>query len=285
MARTYKRDANGRFAGGGGSNRSGRPAAKPVSRGRNRITRDNAGRIASVGGEGATARGGRLRTAAGNKRAVQTARIKGAGGKLRKPVGGGKGARAGKVPKLQFDAAANSRRLARATTRIDKAFDAQNTFMVNKLARARGSYMKIQGAAKGDAAKAKDIYLREPRYSTVKNPKSSLTPKSKSQGKAASRTQGGKPAQGRVASRGKTLPHSEAMARRTEAMLKRGIQTGAKAQNYLRDRGALQSPVGSKAWSAEGRAGRVSWANRNRLAQIQMGRVNAARKERRNGFS
>jgi hypothetical protein len=89
MARTYKRDANGRFAGGGGSTRSGRPAAKPVSRGKNRITRDNAGRIASVGGEGATARGGRLRTAAGNKRAVQTARIKGAGGKLRKPMGGG----------------------------------------------------------------------------------------------------------------------------------------------------------------------------------------------------
>lgn len=89
MARTYKRDANGRFAGGGGSTRSGRPAAKPVSRGKNRITRDNAGRIASVGGEGATARGGRLRTAAGNKRAVQTARIKGSGGKLRKPMGGG----------------------------------------------------------------------------------------------------------------------------------------------------------------------------------------------------
>lgn len=89
MARTYKRDANGRFASGGGT-RSGRPAAKPVSRGRNRLTRDNAGKITSVGGEGATARGGRLRTAAGNKRATQVARIKGAGGKLRKPVVSGK---------------------------------------------------------------------------------------------------------------------------------------------------------------------------------------------------
>ena len=284
MARTYKRDSNGRFASTGGA-RSGRPAAKPVNRGRNRITRDNAGRITSVGGEGATARGGRLRTAAGNRRATQTARIKGTGGRLRKPAAGGKGSRAGKVPKLRFDAAANSRRLARATTRIDKAFDAQNTFMVNKLARARGSYMKIQGAAKGDAAKAKDIYLREPRYSTVKNPKGSLTPGSGPQTTAAPRTQGGKPAQKRATSKGKTLPHSEAMARRTEAMLKRGMQTGAKAQNYLRDRGALQSAVGSKIWSAEARAGRVSWANRNRLAQIQMGRVNAARKERRNGFS
>ena len=88
MARTYKRDSNGRFASTGGA-RSGRPAAKPVSRGRNRITRDNAGKITSVGGEGATARGGRLRTAAGSKRAVQTARIKGGGGRLRKPVEGG----------------------------------------------------------------------------------------------------------------------------------------------------------------------------------------------------
>lgn len=74
MARTYKRDGNGRFAGGGGGSSGGgkRPAAKPVSRGVNRLTRDNAGKITSVGGEGATARGGRLRTAAGNKRATVT---------------------------------------------------------------------------------------------------------------------------------------------------------------------------------------------------------------------
>jgi hypothetical protein len=88
MARTYKRDANGRFAGGGGSARSGRPAAKPVSRGKNRLTRDNAGKITSVGGQGATARGGRLRTAGGKLRATQTAKIKSSGGRLRKPVGG-----------------------------------------------------------------------------------------------------------------------------------------------------------------------------------------------------
>jgi hypothetical protein len=80
MARTYKRDGNGRFAGGGGSSGGGggkRPAAKSVSRGVNRLTRDNAGKITSVGGEGATARGGRLKTAAGNKRATQTAKVSG----------------------------------------------------------------------------------------------------------------------------------------------------------------------------------------------------------------
>jgi hypothetical protein len=77
MARTYKRDSIGRFAGGGGSSGGGggkRPAAKSVSRGVNRLTRDNAGKITSVGGEGATARGGRLKTAAGNKRATVTAK-------------------------------------------------------------------------------------------------------------------------------------------------------------------------------------------------------------------
>jgi hypothetical protein len=79
MARTYKRDSNGRFAGGGGSSGGGgkRPAAKSVSRGVNRLTRDNAGKITSVGGSGATARGGRLKTAAGNKRATVTAKASG----------------------------------------------------------------------------------------------------------------------------------------------------------------------------------------------------------------
>ena len=77
MARTYKRDALGRFAGGGGG--GGRPKARSVARGANRLTRDNAGRITSVGGDGATARGGRLRTAGGKQRAVQTARVKGGG--------------------------------------------------------------------------------------------------------------------------------------------------------------------------------------------------------------
>jgi hypothetical protein len=77
MGRKYNRDARGRFASGGsGGGSKARPVAKPRTRGANRLTRDNAGRITSVGGNGATARGGRLRTAAGNQRATQTARIK-----------------------------------------------------------------------------------------------------------------------------------------------------------------------------------------------------------------
>ena len=93
MARTYKRDSRGRFA-SGGSARSAPKArvvtgARAVSGGRNRLTRDNAGRITSVGGQGATARGGRLRTASGAKRGAVMVRMKGTGGKLRKPIGGG----------------------------------------------------------------------------------------------------------------------------------------------------------------------------------------------------
>lgn len=73
MARTYKRDSRGRFAGGGGgSSRGG--GRKQLQRGTNRLTRDNAGRITSQGGDGATARGGRLRTASGKQRATVTAR-------------------------------------------------------------------------------------------------------------------------------------------------------------------------------------------------------------------
>ncbi len=76
MARTYKRDSRGRFSGsgsGGGGGKS-RPAPRQVQRGVNRLTRDNAGRITSVGGSGATARGGRIRTAAGNLRATVTSK-------------------------------------------------------------------------------------------------------------------------------------------------------------------------------------------------------------------
>lgn len=89
MARTYKRDNRGRFA-SGGTNSSGAKAkaAKPPTRGRNRITRDNAGRITSVGGQGATARGGRLKTAAGNKRGAVVAKMSlRRGGVVGKPKG------------------------------------------------------------------------------------------------------------------------------------------------------------------------------------------------------
>ena len=57
-----------------------------------KYTRDNRGRFASSGG-GATARGGRLKTAAGNKRATQTMTAKGAGGPAGTIAKGGNGVR------------------------------------------------------------------------------------------------------------------------------------------------------------------------------------------------
>ena len=57
-----------------------------------KYTRDNRGRFASSGG-GATARGGRLKTAAGNKRATQTMSAKGAGGPAGTIAKGGNGVR------------------------------------------------------------------------------------------------------------------------------------------------------------------------------------------------
>lgn len=72
-----------------GRGAASRPAAGPVAArpasaaasapgGRMRQSRDNAGRITAAG-QGATARGGRLRTASGKKRAAQTSRLRGGG--------------------------------------------------------------------------------------------------------------------------------------------------------------------------------------------------------------
>ena len=165
MARTYKRDSNGRFAGGGGGSSGGgskRPAAKTVSRGVNRLTRDNAGKITSVGGEGATARGGRLRTAAGNKRATVTAKVAGGSpagtmkGKVKRDtvaagkVGQGKAsvATAAKkriaVPSYKTNTDLGRRGVVSMSARA-KAFRSQN---VKSLATEKGKEVleRIQGA-------------------------------------------------------------------------------------------------------------------------------------------
>lgn len=97
--RTYVRDANGRFASTPGGGTPKRPPAKRVSRGTNRLTRDNSGRIAGVGKNGATARGGRLRTAAGNLRARQTDRLKGAPKGVVSRAGKGRGIKAKSAPR------------------------------------------------------------------------------------------------------------------------------------------------------------------------------------------
>jgi len=127
MARTYKRDSGGKFSGGGGSSSGGgkRPAAKSVSRGVNRLTRDNAGKITSVGGEGATARGGRLKTAAGNKRATQTAKVSGGSpagtmkGKVKRDIGAAGKVGQGKASSRKEQLAAGAKNRNAQADRID----------------------------------------------------------------------------------------------------------------------------------------------------------------------
>lgn len=83
-----------------------------------RYTRDNRGRFASVG---ATARGGRLLTAAGNKRATQTAKLSGGGrkGTVAKPKGLKPGAITGKIKPR--DAAKRANQLNDRANRLEKA--------------------------------------------------------------------------------------------------------------------------------------------------------------------
>jgi hypothetical protein len=130
-----------------------------VKRGTNRLTRDNAGRITSAGGEGATARGGRLRTAAGNLRATQTAKIKGSGGRLRKPVGGAQGAAkvsSAKSRKADLSDAGFSRRLSRAKSKLSQAeknYESRGSSIYDKQAREkvmvlRSAVSSLSGARK-----------------------------------------------------------------------------------------------------------------------------------------
>ena len=88
-----------------------------------------------------------------------------------------------------------------------------------------------------------------------------------------------------AASRGRTIGHSEAYARRSEAQLRRGIETGRRAQAYLSSQNAYAAPIGSRLSNAWGKAGRVEWGSRNALNSIANKRLNEARKKRTGGFS
>lgn len=145
MARTYKRDSRGRFAGGGGGSsggRGGRPATKRVQRGTNRLTRDNSGKITGQGGSGATARGGRLKTAAGNQRATQLDRLK---GRIAGTVGKGGKVKGGGMPKARLNTSAPA--FSRRLQRTDPSAAAQRR-MQSEMARP----MQFSGRKPGGAA-------------------------------------------------------------------------------------------------------------------------------------
>lgn len=78
---SYTRDNRGRFSsspGGGAPKRSTPATRRAAMRAGNRLNRDNSGRISGIGRDGATVRGGRLKTAKGNRRATQLASMKAA---------------------------------------------------------------------------------------------------------------------------------------------------------------------------------------------------------------
>jgi hypothetical protein len=191
--RSYVRDSRGRFAstpGGGKKAPSGMPKRAPRKVGtpppkrRGLVTQRAAVKRASTKLKGLDISGsysGALRqrgqkaavTRAGNrlKAAEATGRRRIAGGKVQGVVRVGAKRMAGKAPKLQFDAAANARRLARATANIDKAFDRRDAAAIAWIAGIRKTYMNVASWTKGDAIKARDLYRSQPKYSTIRNPK------------------------------------------------------------------------------------------------------------------
>lgn len=160
-------------------------------RGRNRLTRDNAGKITGQGGSGATARGGRLKTAAGNQRGAVLMKAKGgvAGtvGKGGKRTGNLANASAQRKPVTGADL---SRRLQRAMSSdvyqrryrdyersrgnkslFKKAENARRTQagaydFAGAMAAARGlRYRSATSSPEGQARLAVN-YSKRPRYST-----------------------------------------------------------------------------------------------------------------------
>ncbi len=150
MARTYRRDSRGRFASGGGG--SARPKARSAPRGPNRLIRDNAGRITSVGGQGATARGGRLRTASGKLRATQTAKIS---GRRAGTVGKPRGLKPQEGRKLQTGIA-----LSRMREVNVKMANRPDNAVVNIKGRFKAQAGKRMDAQIGRAAKEVETYGR-----------------------------------------------------------------------------------------------------------------------------
>ena len=84
-----------------------------------KYSRDNRGRFAGAGG-GATARGGRLRTAAGNKRKTQTMEAKGA--KIASTIGKPKGLNPGAIKSKPASTVAKKRVLVKANARPENLF-------------------------------------------------------------------------------------------------------------------------------------------------------------------
>lgn len=161
--RTYARDNRGRFA-STGTARS-RPAPKQAAtRGPNRLTRDNSGRIVGVGKNGATARGGRLRTGAGNQRATQTARLK-----TVKP--------AGTIKTKSLSPEANFRIIRQQKGRFPKVGAAAQAMRKRGALKNSGDIEQLAAIAKRAMAGARKQQTSKPVKTAKPAPKQSKPPK------------------------------------------------------------------------------------------------------------
>ena len=116
-------------------------------------SRDNWGRFASAG-QGATARGGRLRTPVGNKRPTQTARLARMGGTLAKPKGLKPGALAARAKPTK---PATPRGLATSRLRPGELMNAVARPVATMARPRRGRNPYNSGNAEINARKASDL--------------------------------------------------------------------------------------------------------------------------------
>ena len=154
----------GRKGGGGGGGKT------------RKYSRDNKGRFASTGSGGATARGGRLKTASGNKRKTQTITATGQKGVLAKP----KGLKPESTNRLKTGIFISKRRAVNAqlankpdqavvnipgrfTGRAGKSFDASITRAVATVKASKDAKFKTKAEVKADQAKTKAAKEAKPK--------------------------------------------------------------------------------------------------------------------------
>ena len=155
---SYTRDNSGRFAsspGGGAPKRSNPAMRRAATRAGNRLNRDNSGRISGIGRNGATVRGGRLKTAKGNARATRLASMKPAGFRGGTIAKGGRGVRGMVARSL---AAARKERMAGARVRtgaVQQGATATKPAKIGGKVRLRRIAAPDGAIRKSDVAKAR----------------------------------------------------------------------------------------------------------------------------------
>ena len=176
-----------------------------------RYTRDNRGRFSSTG---ATARGGRLRTAAGNKRATQTEGI--GGGKASGTVGKPKGLKPQSASKLRTGIAVN--RMRSINERIGKSPDLAQT--------------NIKGRFSGQAGKRMDASIsRAAKQVETQQLASLMKPKAQVRAERAAKAEANRAAQ---AAKPKQIRSAESMrmSRAKRVLKEREMKTSGKFKQW-----------------------------------------------------